>query len=81
MLLPNYLKFLVKVTNPPFTVMVSVSLHLIYYSSSRLRILFSLYSLCRDKVDATREVIDSVSVLKKPGGGKNTHPVFEVFFL
>ena len=67
-------------TNPPFTLMISVSLHLTYFSSSRVRLFFSLYFFCMVKVDLVREVSGSVCVLKKPGGRKNTHSVFEFFF-
>ena len=79
MYLPNYLKFLVKVTNPPFTLMIAGSLHLIYSSFSCVRLFFSLSFFCRDKVEVVREVSGSVRVLKKPGGGENTHSVLEVF--
>ena len=67
--------------NTPLTLIIAVSLHLIYYLSSRVRLFFSFYLLCREKVDVVREVSSSVRVLKKPGDGKNTHSVFEVFFL
>ena len=68
------------VTNPPFTLMIAVSLHLEYYLSSRVRLFFSLYLFCTDKVEVVREVSGIVLVLKKPGGGENTHSVFDVFF-
>ena len=32
-----------------------------------------------EKVEVMREVSGSVCVLKKPGRGKNTHSVFDVF--
>ena len=68
-----------KVTNPPFTLMIAGSLHLIYSSFSCVRLFFSLSFFCRDKVEVVREVSGSVRVLKKPGGGENTHSVLEVF--
>ena len=43
--------------------------------------ILSIYFLCTDKVEVAIEVIGSVHVLKKSGGGKNTHSVFEVFSL
>ena len=70
-----------KVTNPPFTLIIAISLHLTYSLSSRVRLFFSLYLLCMYKVEVVREVIDSVCVLKKPGGGENAHTLFEDFFL
>ena len=73
MYLPKYLKLLVKVTNPPFTLMIDVSLHLVYSSYSRVCLFFSLYFLWRARVELLRSVIRNVCALKKPGGGKNTH--------
>ena len=65
--------------NPPFTLMIAVSQHLSYNLYSRVRIFFSISFLCIDKVEVCREVSSSVCVLKKPGGGKNTHSVFVDF--
>ena len=59
-----------KVTNPPFTLMIAVSQHLSNTSSSRVRLFVSLYLFCMDKVEVVRELSGSVRVLKKPGGGK-----------
>ena len=78
--IPN-LKCLVKVKKPPFTLMIAVSLHLTYSSFSCVRLFFSLSFFFRYKVDVVIEVSVSVHVLKKLGGGKNTHSVVEVFFL
>ena len=55
-----------KVTNPPFTLMIAVSLYVIYSSFSRVRLFFSLSLFCRDKVEVAREMSGSVRVLKKP---------------
>ena len=60
--------------------MIAISLHLIYSSSSRVRLFFSFSLFCREKVGVVREVSGSVRVLKKPGDRENTHSVFEVFF-
>ena len=49
-----------KVTNPPFTLMVAVSLYLKYSLSSRVRLFFSLSFFCMDRVDVVREVRGSV---------------------
>ena len=59
-----------KVTNPPFTLMIAVSKHLSYNLSSRVRLFLSLSFFFRDKLEGEREVSGSVHVLKKPGGGK-----------
>ena len=62
--------------------MISVSLQLTYSPSSRVRLCFSFSFFCGYKVEVVREVSGSVRVLKKPGGGVNTHSVFEgVFFV
>ena len=66
-------------TNHPFTLMIAVSLHLIYSLSSRVRLFFSLYLFCSDKVGVVTELSDSVRLLNKPGGGENMNLVFEVF--
>ena len=58
--------------NPPFTLMISVSLHLTYSLSLRVRLFFSLSFLCMYKVEVVREVSGSVRV--------NMHSVSEVFF-
>ena len=79
MQLPRYLKFLVKVTKPPFTSIIAVSLHLEYSSSSCVRLFLSLYFFCTDKVEVVRELSGIVRVFKKPGGRKNTHSVFDGF--
>ena len=68
------------VTNPPFTLMIFVSLQLAYSSSSRVRLFFLLSLFCTDKVEVVREVSGIVRVSKKPGAGENTHSVFEGFF-
>ena len=68
------------VTNPPFTLIIAFSLHLAYSLSSLVRLFLSLYSLCTDKVEVVIGVSGIVDVLKKPGGGENTHSVFDVFF-
>ena len=68
------------VTNPPFTLIIAVSLHLAYYSYSHVCLFLSLSLFCTDKVEVVREVSGIVRVLKKPGGGENTHSVFDVFF-
>ena len=65
--------------NPPFTLMIAVSLHLTYSLSSLVHLFLSLSFFYVDNVEVVREVIDSVCLLKKPGGGENTHSVFEVF--
>ena len=44
---------------PPFTLMIVVYRHLIYYLSSRVRLFFSLSFFCRDKVEVAREVISA----------------------
>ena len=67
-----------KVTNPPFT-LIAVSLHLVYYLSSRVRLFLSLFFL-RARVELARSVSGSVRALKKTGGRKNTHLLFEGFF-
>ena len=59
--------------------MIAVSLHLTYSLSSRVHLFFSIYFFFRDDVEVAIEVSGSVCVLKKPGGGKNKHSVFEVF--
>ena len=59
--------------------MISISQHLSYTSFSRVRHFFSLYFFCRDKVKVLRELSGSVCLLKKPGGRKNTHTVFDNF--
>ena len=69
-----------KVINPPFTLMIAVSQHLSYTLSSNVRIFFSIYFFCRDKVEVLIGVSGSVRVLKKPGGGKNTHSFFNDVF-
>ena len=60
--------------------MVAVSLHLLYSLSSQVRLFLSLSFFWRARVELLRSVIVSVCALKKPGGGNNTHSVFEVFF-
>ena len=67
------------VKNPPFTLIIAVSLHLEYSSSSRVSLFFSLYLFYTEKVDVVRDVRGVVCVLKKPGGRKNTHSVFDGF--
>ena len=42
MYISNYLKFLVKVTNTPFTLVIAVSMQLVYSLSSCLHIFLSL---------------------------------------
>ena len=66
-----------KVTKPPFILMIAVLLHLTYSSSSRVRLFLSLYFFCMDKVEVAIKVSGNVRVLKKPGGRKNMHSVFE----
>ena len=72
----KYLKFFMKVTNPPFTLMITVSLHLVYYFPSRVHLFFSLSFFWRARVELVRSVSGNVCTLKKPGGTKNTHSVF-----
>ena len=60
---------------------IDVSLQLAYFSSLRVRLFFCLSFFCTEKVEVMREVSGIVSVLKKPGGRKNTHSIFVGFFL
>ena len=43
------------VKNPPFTLIIAVSLHLEYYLSSRVRLFLSISFFCMDKVEVLRE--------------------------
>ena len=76
----RYLKCLVKVTKPPFTLVIAVSLDLAYSLSSLVRLFLSLYFFYTYKVEVMREVGVSVRVLKKPGDGENMYSVLEGFF-
>ena len=69
-----------KVKNPPFILMIDVSLYFPYSLSSNVGLFFSLYFLCMDNVEVVIEVSGSARVLNKPRYGENTHSVFEVFF-
>ena len=65
--------------NPPFPLMITVSLNLVYSSYSRVHLFLSLSFFCTDKVEVVIEVSGIFRMLKKPGGGENTHSVLEVF--
>ena len=80
MWLPKYLKFLVKGTNTPFTMIFSVSFHLVYSSSSCVHICFSFSFLWTSRAELVGSVMGEVHVLKKTGGGNNMHSVSEGFF-
>ena len=80
MQLPKYLKCLVKVVNPHFTLMISVYFHLVYFTSSRVRLCLSLYLFQRYRVELVGSVGVDLHVLKKYGGGKNMHQFFKGIF-
>ena len=67
--------------NPPFTLIIAVSLQLAYFSSSCVCLFFSLYFFCMYKVVVMREVSSCVCLLNKPGGGKIRIQSLRVFFL
>ena len=69
-----------KVTNPPFTVTIAVSLHLVYYSFSHVRLCFSFSFLWKAKLELVWSVGSGVQVLKKYGGRQKMNLVFEGFF-
>ena len=69
-----------KVMSPPFTFMIAVSLHLVYYLSSHVRLYLSLYFFWRARVELAGSVGGGVRVLKKNGSGENMYSVFEGFF-
>ena len=55
--------------------------HLVYSLSARVILCFSIYFFLRSRVELVGSVSGKVRALKKPGGGKKTNLVFEVFFL
>ena len=69
MYLPKYRKCLSKAINLPITLIIDFSLHLVYYSSSRLCLYFSLYFFYRTRVELVGSVSGKVRVLKKHEGG------------
>ena len=77
---PKYLNLLVKATSITFTLMIAVSFHFVYYLSLRLRRCVLLSFLWKSKVKQLESVSGEVCVLKKLGGRKNMHSVFEGFF-
>ena len=80
MYLPKYLKCLAEVRNPPFTLMIVVYLRLVYSSSSRVCLFLPLSFFWGSRVELAGSVSGKVRVLKKPGGGKKMHSVFERIF-
>ena len=77
---PKYLKCLVKVINPPFILIISVFLLMLYSSSLRMFLCFSIF-LGRTRVELVGYASGKFSVLKKPGSGKNMNLVLRDFFV
>ena len=69
-----------KVTNNPFTLMISVSLHLVNSSSSCVRLCLSIYFVWSDRAELVGSVGGGVRALNKLGGRKKMHSVFEGLF-
>ena len=67
------------VKKPPFILIIAVSLHLEYSSSSRVRLFFSLSFFCTEKVEVVREVRGIFRVLFSADSGTLTHALMIIF--
>ena len=68
-----------KVTDNTFTLIIAVYLHLVYSSSLRVRLNFSLSLFWCARVDLVESVSGKVCALENHRGRKNMYSVFEVF--